>query len=175
MNARARILLGISIVLAVETACAQRALPAVDDPSDARVEKLAASAFGVLQTDGYAHAFAISACGPTDGPAVSLYLVNGRNDRVPPATTYIRVTLSLPDADVGSLAHQSFQWDVSPAGVGELCSSGSCAAVKRGHIEFGGVDSHRVGGYLDLHFTNDIRVRRSFRAGWRRAGGWTCP
>jgi hypothetical protein len=173
MNARARILLGISIVLAVDTACAQRASPAVD-PSDARVEKLAASAFGVLQTDGYAHAFAISACGPTDGPAVSLYLVNGRYDEVPPATTYIRVTLSLPDADVGSLAHQSFRWDVSPAGVGVLCSSGSCAAVKRGHIEFGAVDPRRVDGHLDLHFTNDIRVRRSFRAGWRRAR-WTCP
>jgi hypothetical protein len=174
MNARARILLGISIVLAVETACAQRASPAVD-PSDARVEKLAASAFGVLQTHGYAHAFAKSACGPTDGPAVSLYLVNGRYDEVPPATTYIRVTFSLPVADVGLLAHQSFQWDVSPAGVGELCSSGSCAAVKRGHIEFGGVDSHRVDGYLDLHFTNDIRVRRSFRADWRRRPRRSCP
>lgn len=156
--------LGIAFVTFVGIACAPHSKRATEP--DPHIQRLANSAFGVLETSGFSYAFATAECGPTDGPAVAVYLSDERSDSVPPTTRYIRVTVWY-DAKV--LAQERVQWQES-RGPGEavLCSPGSCAAMKSGHVDFGAVNAGKsVEGELDFLFTNGIRIRKRFHAGWR--------
>jgi hypothetical protein len=79
MTRRRHLLFGILALPGGGTGCASHAPPTLD-PDKARIERLAGSAFGVLQTDGFSYAFATPACGPTDGPAITLYLLDAPDD-----------------------------------------------------------------------------------------------
>jgi hypothetical protein len=158
------LLLGITVLAVVGIHCARHSKRAAEP--DPQIQRLANSAFGVLQTSGFSHAFATADCGPTDGPAVAVYLSDERSDSVPPTTRYIRVRIWY---DANLLAQERFQWQES-RGPGEavLCSRGSCAAMKSGHVDFGAVKAgESVEGELDFLFTNGIRIRKRFHAGWR--------
>jgi len=136
MTRSRRFLFAMGILVAVDVGCARHAKPAAD-PDAEHIQRLAASAFGVLQTNGYSYAFVTGHCGPTDGPGMALYLLDQRHDAVPPTTKYIRVRI-WQEAD--SLAHQKVQWQESRGpGDADICSAGSCAAMKSGHIDFGTV------------------------------------
>jgi len=161
---RIRLLAGLALMVTSGTDCAHRTRRAAD-PTTEQVERLAASAFGVLHTNGLSHAFAVPACGPTDGPAVTLYLSDARTDVIPPTSRHVRLTISRERA---SMSHQTLKW-VDSRGPGEaaLCVDGSCAAMTAGQIDFGQVDARRIDGTIDLLFTNGIRIRKQFRGAWR--------
>lgn len=132
------------------------------DPDDARIEKLRASAVGTLQIGGYSHSFAIPECGPLEHPAVSIYLLDAQRDNVTPKDRHIRVTI-WQDGD--TLVRSSVRWEASRGpGTGEMCVTGSCAAMTDGHVDVGEVNSQMIEGEIELRFTNDIRLRQRFRA-----------
>ena len=99
------VLFGAIGLSAIATGCAPHNLAA--DPMDARTERLANSAFGLLRITGFSHAFVIPDCGPVDGPAISVYLSDTPQQVVPPAGNYIRLTVWL-DAVVNR--RRTFDW-----------------------------------------------------------------
>src|SRR5947199_3009513 len=96
----------VAVSAAIQVDCSPPPKPVVG-PESGRVDKLMASAVGVLQTEGFSHSFATYACGPTDGPAWTVYLLNTRSQAVPPTTDYIRVTMN---GTADEVAHQTVSW-----------------------------------------------------------------
>jgi hypothetical protein len=126
-----------------------------------------------LDIERYSHAFATYACGPTDGPAFNLYLLDTNSKKLPPKRRYIRVTIyQVPEL----VAHQRLEWQAFPTfGQVVRCSDGSCLAANAGHIAFGNVKpGMSVDGEIDLHFTNGVEVRQHFRARWARTPVVVC-
>jgi hypothetical protein len=126
-----------------------------------------------LETESYSHALAAHSCGPTDGPALTLYLLDTQSKVIPPSTRYVRVTVY---QDPSLLAHQRIEWQGS-AGLGEAvrCSPDSCVAVNSGHVNFGSIKTGKsVDGDADLHFSDGVQVRQRFHARWPRSRVVVC-
>ena len=159
------------MLIAVSTSCVHHATP-VADPEQERIDRLARRLSPVLVTNGYTHAVARAGCGPTDGPALDLYLFHKQDEAFPPKTAHIRVQVSI---DPQSLSHQHLEWkDSRGPGTAVLCAKDSCDAMTSGRIDFGVVKPGKSAeGELDLRFTNDVRVRQQFHARWR-ARGFVC-
>ena len=156
-----------TIVIAASVACGDHT-----DPNHARMEAVRASAVGTLQADGYPHSFAVSDCGPTDGLAVDIYLVDSQRENVTPDDTHIRVTIW---EAAEKLSQTTSRWQASRGpGTGEMCVRGTCAAMTDGHVDVGKVNAETIEGEIDLRFTNDIRVRQRFRAGFLRQRRIVC-
>src|SRR6476619_7404134 len=62
----------LAILLPISLSCAK---PIAIDADAVRMPRLASSALPQLATERYSHALAGYACGPTDGPALALYLL----------------------------------------------------------------------------------------------------
>lgn len=161
---RARGIVG-ALIVAVTAGCSQP--KPITDPEQERIDRLTRRLVPELVTKGFSYALAAGDCGPTDLPAMSLYLLDDHEDAVPPRTQskYIRVRVFLEPA---ALAHERVEWRSSRGpGVAELCLNGSCDAMTDGYIDFGDVNvGHSIEGELDLRFTNDVRVRKRFGGHW---------
>lgn len=134
-----------------------------------RIGRLQARLRPVVPSKAYPYAFVVGDCDPTDHPGMSIYLVEKRDDAIPPKATYIHV--SLFQDDLSSLTEQTIEWPrrERPTGGAELCANGTCVVVTSGRISFGVVTgTGSVEGYLDLRFKGDVGVRTNFRAHWLR-------
>lgn len=114
---------------------------------------------------GLAHSTASRACGPTDGPAVAVYLTPTPTTTIHPPPPYVRILVWQPVSEI------SGRWDVSadsPDGFAAYVDSPArFQPASSGTIRFGTVaaDTTLV-GTVDLVFTSTRRVRGSFRAVW---------
>jgi hypothetical protein len=160
MNARRHI--GIWVIVTVGIGGCGHPKP---DPEQERLDRLTRRLVPTLVTKGFSHAFAMNDCGPSDGPAMAIYLLDQHDDAIPPKTAYIRVRL---DFEPATFDHESALWERGRGlGIGELCSHGACQAISSGRIDFGEIKAGKsVEGLLDLSFTNDVRVRTKFRGRW---------
>lgn len=118
---------------------------------------------------GYPSAMATNSCGPTDGPAVQLYLTPMPSDSAEPdaGTPFVRVVVWRPVEDlVGAIV------DLGPASdqgfVSACSSSGECEAASSAQVQLGmNRGRNSLAGLVELEFPAAGRVRGSFRAPWR--------
>jgi hypothetical protein len=131
-----------------------------------RIDRLTRRLVPHLVTKGFSKASAVGDCAPTDGPAMTVYLLDVDDHGIPPKPPYIRVTV---DIDPVVLSESSVDWQNGGRGPGiaELCSLQSCHAISSGRIDFGIVSAGQsVEGRVDLRFTNNVRVVTAFRGRW---------
>ena len=119
-----------------------------------------------LAASGLAHAAATRACGPTDGPAVAIYLASAPVESLEPAAPYLRIYVWQP---LDRLAGRS--WILAggePEGSAWLHSSATEYEVAaRGAVTVNRVaPDGTVEGSADLTFRSAGRVRGGFRAVW---------
>ena len=115
---------------------------------------------------GLAHAVATSACGPTDGPAVWIYLTGAPVQFLEPPPPYVRIAVWQPlerlptgswELNAGDTSAAA--WYFSSANDFEVGTTG------RVTVEVVGADS-TIRGSADLRFPRFGHVRGGFRAAW---------
>ena len=117
-------------------------------------------------TAGLTHAAATRACGPTDGPAVAIYLAAAPVESLEPATPYVRIYVWQPPE---RLAGRS--WVLAggePEGAAWLHSTAKDYEVATsGRVTVNAVAADStIEGVADLTFPRGGRVRAGFRAAW---------
>jgi hypothetical protein len=114
---------------------------------------------------GFPFASATPACGPADGPAVTIILAADSMPALPPGSP--TVVVSIWHA-VGDLPGRS--WDVggsSPDGMGAYEDGTGASTPLRGTVTITGVQSDStIEGEVDLSSTGTFAVRGGFRAKW---------
>jgi hypothetical protein len=133
----------------------------------ARPPQMSASAG---QTRGYSQASLVSNCGPAGGVVVTLFLTDVRDDALPPRSGhYVHVTLQPVDITRG----ERTSWTESRGPMAGLCSGQNrCETALQGQLQFTDVEPGKwAKGELNLLFVNGVRVRKDFRAMWRRRNG----
>ncbi|HKO47174.1 MAG TPA: hypothetical protein VJV79_05595 [Polyangiaceae bacterium] len=112
----------------------------------------------------FPHALAQHACGPTDGPAVAVFLARDAAESPPPATPYVRVYLDKSvdelDGHTWSVAGDNSQggaWYYSSTDASEPATSGymSATSVSDGTV---------IEGNVNLTFPKAGHVSGGFRA-----------
>lgn len=124
---------------------------------------------------GFDHAASAQACGPTDGPAVAIYLAGSPVESLDPSPPYLQVAVwqSLHD-----LAERS--WSVAGAeaqgGAWFYSTNDDFELATSGHVVVNAVRSDStIEGSVTLRFPTAGRVTGSFRAPWRyREPDWYC-
>jgi hypothetical protein len=115
---------------------------------------------------GFAHAAATPACGPTDGPAIWIYLAPSPVDSVNPPAPYVRIAVGQP---LDRVAGRS--WPVA-AGDGSAAawffSGGNDFRIATGgRVTINVVDTtSTIRGSADLMFPTIGRIWGGFRATW---------
>jgi hypothetical protein len=114
----------------------------------------------------------VSNCGPAGGIVTTLFLVDVRDDALPLPPRigrYVQVTLQPVDIARG----ERTSWNESRGPMARLCSGANrCEAALQGQLEFTAVEPGKwAKGELNLLFVNGVRVRKDFRAMWRRRDG----
>jgi hypothetical protein len=126
------------------------------------------SSGGVVgSTEILSYAVAAQSCGPTDGPAVSIYLTPDVVRTMEPAAPYVRIDILRP---LDRLTERTWMMNGNAAdadgaavyytGVGSELATG-------GEVRVNTVDSDRtIYGFTDLQFPTLGRVRGEFHAVW---------
>lgn len=115
---------------------------------------------------GFADAAATRSCGPTDGPAVAIYLAPVAISALEPATPYIRVDLWKP---AGALVGT---WTLLPSSANGIAARflpppGGIETAVSGRVTVTSVGTDStITGSVDLQFPSDQRVRGGFSARW---------
>ena len=114
---------------------------------------------------GFPYAVAMSECGPADGPAVVIELVQDTLPALPPGGPHVRVYLwhSLDELTGRSWAVGASSQD----GVADYWDSTGGVTALRGTVDVLTVGADTaVGGEVDLVSGGTFRVRGGFRARW---------
>jgi hypothetical protein len=115
---------------------------------------------------GLAHAAATSACGPADGPAVTIYLSHAPVESLEPPAPYVRIYIWQP---LDRLAGRS--WVVAgdeaegSAWLHPVARDNEVATSGRVRVNVVTSDN-TIEGLADLTFPSAGRVRGGFRAVW---------
>lgn len=127
----------------------------------------AACASGVAGTSGeLAYATATPACGPTDGPAVSIYLSPAPVESFEPPAPYVRLSVWQPPE---RLAGRSWELagDGSEGGAWYFTTARDFEVATGGSVRIGSVSrDNTIEGVVDVTFPGTGRIRREFRAVW---------
>ena len=112
------------------------------------------------------HAVATSACGPTDGPAIAIYLSHAPVQPPPPSAPYLRMNIWHP---LEGLAVRS--WSLVGSQVDGAAVYHSTASehefATRGKVSITRVESDStIHGIADVTFPGAGRIRRHFEAVW---------
>lgn len=116
---------------------------------------------------GLPHSAAMRSCGPTDGPAVAIYLLRtAATDLSPPPLPYVRIAIHTGVSEI-----EGRGWDVSDDsqhGVAVFVDNTTeFQPASRGVVIISEVLSDTtIEGSVDLVFPNAGRVRGGFRAKW---------
>jgi hypothetical protein len=128
---------------------------------------LACSSDAIFQPPGgFAHAAATRFCGPTDGPAVAIYLSPVPVESLQPPTPYVRVAVWQP---LERLAGGSWLVAIgdTAAAAWYFTAPGDFAVATSGQVTVDLVEPDTtLQGSVDLRFPSAGRVTRSFRAAW---------
>jgi hypothetical protein len=117
---------------------------------------------------GLAHAVAAQSCGPTDGPAVSIYLTPATVSSLEPPAPYVRINILQP---LDRLTERSWtlngaEGDADGAAIHYTDGAGSEIATS-GQVTVNTVDADRtIHGIADLRFPTLGRIRGEFDAEW---------
>lgn len=127
--------------------------------------------FGAAQT--WTYAAATGACGPTDGPAVAIYLAPTPVDSLEPSPPYVRINILQPPERLTERA-----WVIGgsePDGSAAYYSSASEYEIATsGRVRVRSVASDgTVTGVADLSFPTSGHLHREFQAAWT-ARYWMC-
>jgi hypothetical protein len=117
---------------------------------------------------GLTHAVAAQSCGPTDGPAVSIYLTPAAVSSLEPPAPYVRINILQP---LDRLTERAWTLngaagDADGAAIYYTDGAGSEIATS-GQVTVSAVDADRtLHGIADLRFPTLGRIRGEFEAGW---------
>ena len=127
------------------------------------------SSSGIVEAGvGLSHAVAAQSCGPTDGPAVSIYLTSAEVSTLEPPAPYVRIEIIQP---LDRLTERAWTLsgpaaDADGAAIYYTSSEGSEIATS-GRVTVSAVSQDRtIEGYADLRFPSLGRVRGEFTAAW---------
>ena len=142
----ARLLLGPCVLVAVAVACASDGM------------------LGSLKQ--FAHAVASPACGPTDGPAVWIYLTGAPVASLEPPAPYVRIAVWQPLERLPGRSWALNAGDTSAAAwYFGSASDFEVGTTGRVTVDALAADS-TIQGSADLRFPRFGRVRGEFRAAW---------
>lgn len=115
---------------------------------------------------GLPHAAATRFCGPTDGPAVAIYLSRAPMLSLAPPAPYVRVAVWQP---LDRLTGRS--WSLTGAetegGAWFFATPGTFEVATRGEVTVRAVSAdNTVEGTVDLRFPSAGRIRGGFKASW---------
>lgn len=116
---------------------------------------------------GFPTAYATSACGPGDGPAMQLYLATEPAEALPPPAPFVEVTIW---QGVHSLSGRRFEWTgVSSEGTVRRCDAGgACVEARSVALQFRPIGTDTtVTGVATLQFSDGSTVAGGFNAAWR--------
>jgi hypothetical protein len=117
---------------------------------------------------GLSHAVAAQSCGPTDGPAVSIYLTAAAVSTLEPPAPYVRIDILQP---LDNLTERAWTLngpagDADGAAIYYTDGEGSELATSA-RVTVSAVRSDRtIEGFADLQFPTQGRVRGEFTADW---------
>ena len=139
-------LAGLSTILAAVVACASDGIPG--------------------PPVGFAHAAATAACGPTDGPAIAIYLAPNAVGSLNPPAPYVRIAVWQPVDRVAGRSWRVAAGDESAA-AWFFSSPNDFHVATGGRVTIRVVDTtSTIQGYADLVFPAVGRISGGFRAAW---------
>jgi hypothetical protein len=117
---------------------------------------------------GFPMAFAERDCGPADGAAVAIYLVNTEMEGDTPPVPHVRIAIW---RSAGKLGGQTFRWSDGENSIGAAVRCSEAGKCQRGtsvtlHFRAREPDG-AIPGYLELEFEDGVSIRGGFRAAWR--------
>ena len=115
---------------------------------------------------GLPHAVATNSCGPTDGPAVLIYLAAQPVESQQPVAPYVQVQIwesftALAAGSVFQVSDFFMQANASFHGSGVETKS-----ANDGEVGVTSRTSTAIAGYVDLRFPDRVRLRGTFSAAW---------
>jgi hypothetical protein len=122
----------------------------------------------VGSVEGLSYAVAAQSCGPTDGPAVSIYLTHAAVSSLEPPAPYVHISILRP---LDRLTERSWTLngaaaDADGTAIYYTGNQGSEIAVS-GQVTVNAVSPDRtIHGIVDLLFPTAGRVRGEFHAVW---------
>jgi hypothetical protein len=114
------------------------------------------------------HAVAAQSCGPTDGPAVSIYLTSAAVSSLEPPAPYVRINILQPLDHLTERAWtlNGAAGDADGAAIYYTDDAGSEIATS-GQVTVSAVGADStIDGFADLRFPTLGRVRGEFHAEW---------
>jgi hypothetical protein len=109
----------------------------------------------------FPHAIARSTCGPLDGPAFDLYLLDEASTSWPPKGRYVWLGFNLGPEELEGLTLDA------DADAASYCESAKCVAISGGRATFESFKGKKtLVGRVDLRFVDGTEVRQKLSAQW---------
>jgi hypothetical protein len=123
---------------------------------------------------GYTHAAATFACGPTDGPAVAIYLSPDPITSPVPSGQYVRIYINKAVEDVGGQA-----WPIAGSGATAAAfvqaSPSGYELATAGYVITSSVSADKtIDGTVNITFPNAGHITGGFHAEWISQAGPLC-